>query len=65
VEKPKLVIVGDPETGNVSVTGKLDNAHLMHWLLGEANRIVMRHLNEQDATPKSDIFVAQQMPRTL
>lgn len=64
MEKPQIVITGDPETGNVSVTGKLDNGHLMHWLMGEASRIINRHLNEKDAKPeeKPQLVLARKMP---
>jgi len=44
----KLVIIGDPSTGQLQMQGPIKNAMLMHFLLGEARRVFERDMNKAE-----------------
>jgi len=44
-----LTITGDPKTGVIALEGPINNPVVIHWLLGEAERLVAKHLNEKQA----------------
>ncbi len=43
----QIVIIGDTDTDQVTVTGHIEDMHVVHWLFGEAHREIMRLRNEK------------------
>lgn len=55
-----LSIEGDGATGEVQVTGQIDDMRIVYWLLGEAKRICERRMmkREEGLTESGLIVVA-------
>jgi len=60
-EKLRLVIVADPDTGRVAIDGPINNMIMVHWMLGEARRLVEARANEHDRVHANGGIVKPEM----
>ncbi len=49
MQQIQLVITGDFSTGAVQLQGPVTDMRIMHWLLGEALRVVNREASAREA----------------
>jgi len=57
--KVGLQIVGDSNTGEVQVSGVIDDMRIVYWLLGEARRLIEKRAAKRETDNKSGIIVVK------
>jgi hypothetical protein len=57
--KVGISIAGDPNTGEVQVSGAINDMRIVYWLLGEAKRLIEKRAAKREADDKSGIVVVK------
>lgn len=57
--KVGITIQGETESGSVTVSGMIEDMHIVYWLLGEARRIIEKRTAEREAGKQSNLIVVK------
>ena len=62
----QIIIDGDIATGQVKISGPIDDMRVVHWMLEEGKRVCVQRANERDkAAANGGLTLVRELPPGL